>query len=151
MTAYSEGLRLDERNFACLRGLGFIAWQSHSNEEALMFFRKAMAIHDNDPETMLGIGLVYRRLGLTEEALFWLERCVVQHDAPPSAVVALAQACAQMSRPQTGIKALLRILDAIGDNHTLMMTLGQLYLNEGMTEEGNELLKRALAGEGQPA
>ncbi len=151
MTAYSEGLRLDERNFACLRGLGFIAWQSHSNEEALMFFRKAMAIHDNDPETMLGIGLVYRRLGLTEEALFWLERCVVQHDAPPSAVVALAQACAQMSRPQTGIMALLRVLDAIGDNHTLMMTLGQLYLNEGMTEEGNELLKRALAGEGQPA
>ncbi len=147
MNAYSEGLRLDERNFACLRGLGFIAWQSHSNEESLMFFRKALALQDSDSETMLGIGLVYRRLGLTEEALFWLERCVMQHDAPPSAIVALAQACAQMSRPKAGIQALVRVLDAVGDNHTLMMTLGQLYLNEGMTEEGNELLKKALAGD----
>jgi len=44
----------------------------------------------------------------------------------------------------TAIDILARVLDAVGDNHTLMTTLGHLYLNSGRTDEGQALLRRAL-------
>jgi len=147
MNCFSEGLKLDGRNYACLRGLGYVAWQGHANEDALAFFKKALALKGDDSESLLGIGLLYRRLGLVEEAIFWLEKCVLGEQAPQSAVIALAQTCAQARRSRTGITVLERVIDAIGEQHSLLMTLGQLYLNAGMTEEGTAILKKALGSE----
>lgn len=144
MQSYGEAVRLNDRDYRALRGLGFVAWQGHSNEEALVFFKKAMAIEENDAETSLGIGLVFRRLGLNDEALFWLEKCVLSPEPPAASTVALAQACAQIKAPHRGIMVLERVLDAVGDNHTLMVTLGQLYLSTGQTDAGNAMLQKAL-------
>ncbi len=107
-----------------------------------MYFRKSLAINDSDPQTMLGIGLVFRRLGLHEEAIVWLEKRVVQF-ALPSAIVALAT-CSQLARPSVAIVVLARVIEGIGENHTLMMTLGQPYLNSGRTAEGHAILQKAL-------
>lgn len=143
LAAFTEGLRIDERNVLCLRGMGYVSWQGHANEEALMYFRKALALDDGDGETMLGIGLVFRRLGLNEEAIFWLEKCAVSFNIP-SAIVALAQACGKLPSPAVGIAVLRRVIDQVGENHTLMMTLGQLYLSSGQAAEGHAILQKAL-------
>lgn len=144
--ALSESLKLDDRAPRTLRGLGFVAWQGHSNEEALMFFKKAHAMQDDDAETMLGIGLVYRRLGLTEEALFWLEKCMSHEPYPKAALAALTQTCAQATRPELGIRALERVMEVVGEHKTVMLTLGQLYMNEGQVEVGNAMLRKAMDG-----
>jgi uncharacterized protein HemY len=44
------------------------------------------------------------------------------------------------------------VIDSIGENNVLLMTLGQLYMNSGKVEVGSEILKRAfLLGEGTPS
>jgi tetratricopeptide (TPR) repeat protein len=149
--AFDEALKLVDRHPRVLRGLGFVSWQGHANEEALAFFRKALALQGDDAMTMFGIGLVYRRLGLLEEAMFWLEKCVTRDDAPAAALIAIAQSCAQVSDPQTGIDVMERLVDVIGEHQTLMVTLGQLYLNQGRVEEGNAILAKALAAKNPPA
>ena len=141
---FTESLKLDGRDFRTLKGLGYVAWAGHANEEALMFFKKAHSQKDDELEVMLGLGLVYRRLGLLEEAIFWLEKCLASDQHPAAAVSALAQACAQTPRVEHGIAVLERALEAAPDQKILMMTLGQLYLNHGRASEGHEMLKKAL-------
>lgn len=143
MEAYTKCMQMGGENAACLRGLGFIAWHGHSNEEALTFFKKALSLQENDLSSAYGIGLVYRRLGLLEEALFWLERCVLQDRAPSSAVIALAQTCAQLSPRSKGIATLERAIDTVGEQHALLATLGQMYLAEGYLEEAKQMLDKA--------
>lgn len=142
--ALTDSLKLSDRDVRTLKSLGYVAWASHANEEALMFFKKAHALKDDEHEVMLGLGLVYRRLGLLEEAIFWLEKCLASDDHPPAAVSALAQACAQVPRIEHGIAVLERALEAAPEHKILMMTLGQLYLNHGRAAEGHDLLKKAL-------
>ena len=142
--AFSESLKLYDRDHRTLKGLGYVAWAGHANEEALMFFKKAHSQKEDELEVMLGLGLVYRRVGLLEEAIFWLEKCLASDQHPAAAVSALAQACAQTPRIEHGIAVLERALDAAPDQKVLMMTLGQLYLNHGRASEGHELLKKAL-------
>jgi tetratricopeptide (TPR) repeat protein len=144
MNAFSDSLKINDKNPRCYRGLGVISWQGHSNEEALMFYRKALALGPDDSETMLGIGLVYRRLGLVEDALFWLEKCLSRDDYPPSAVVALTQSCMEAPRTEYCIKVLERVIDVVGEGPSLLMTLGQLYMNTGRVEQGHAMLQRAL-------
>lgn len=144
MTAYSTCMQLDPNNPDCLRGLGFLAWHGHSNEEALTFFKKALAIREDDLSSAYGIGLVYRRLGLLDEALYWLESYVLKSKKPSSAIIALAQTCAQLAPRAKAIAALERALDVIGDHHALLATLGQLYLADGQLDEGKQLLEKAM-------
>lgn len=142
--AFTESLKLSDRDFRTLKGLGYVAWVGHANEEALLFFKKAHSLRDDELEVMLGLGLVYRRLGLLEEAIFWLEKCLASDQHPPTAVSALAQACAQTPRVEHGIAVLERALESAPEHKILMMTLGQMYLNHGRASEGHALLKKAL-------
>ena len=151
MDAYTKSMHLDDNNPDCLRGLGFIAWHGHSNEEALTFFKKALAIRESDVSSTYGIGLVYRRLGLLDEAVYWLERCVLQSNAPASAVVALAQSCAQLTPRSRSIATLEKTIEVVGEQKALLATLGQLYLAEGHIEEGKELLEKAMLVGSTPA
>lgn len=144
MNAYSVSMQLEPNNPRCLRGLGFIAWHGHSNEEALTFFKKALAVREDDLLCAYGIGLVYRRLGLLDEAMYWLESCVLKSKKPTSAVIALAQTCSQLTPRARGIAALERAMDVVGDHHALLTTLGQLYMAEGQVEEGKHLLEKAM-------
>jgi tetratricopeptide (TPR) repeat protein len=144
LESFREGLLLNDHNFLCLRGMAQAYWQTHDNEAALTHFRRALAVKEGDADTMLGIAMVFRRLGLLDEAVVWLEKCVVRYQIP-AAIVALAQTCTQLARQSTAIDVLNRALEVIGDHQTLMMALGQAYLSAGKHDEGQELLRRALA------
>src|SRR5690606_26643412 len=115
MQAFSECLRIDDKQVRSYRGLGYVAWQGHSNEEALTFFRKALAVKEDDPETILGIALVYRRLGLAEEALFWLEKCLGLSQPPKAACLALPQLCLEYSNRKAAIEIIERVIENSGE------------------------------------
>lgn len=140
---YSNCMRLDDRNTECLRGLGFVSWKGHSNEEAMIFFRKAIALKQDDRKSQYGIGMVYRRLGLLEESLFWLEQSLIGPERPESAVIAYSQTCIQMNRPERAAERIEKAMDTVGEHPTLMMTLGQLYLTLGRIPEAQDLMSRA--------
>ena len=144
LLSYEAGFKLDERNLRCLRGLGYVAWQGHANDEALSYFKKALAIREDDPETAVGIGLIYRRLGLIDDAIYWLERAATEHQHR-GALSALSHAVAQLDSPEHAITILERVLEATGDSHVLLVTLGQFYLREGRTSEGEALMSRAMS------
>lgn len=145
---FSDCLRLDDKNIDCLRGLGFVSWKGHSNEEAMVFFRKVLALRQDDRRSQYGIGLIFRRLGLLEDSLFWLEQSMIGPERPDSAIVAYSQTCIQMNRPEKAAKRVEQVLETIGDHPTLMMTLGQLYMTLGRIPEAQEMMNKAtlLAG-----
>lgn len=140
---YSNCLRFDDRNTDCLRGLGFVSWKGHSNEEAMIFFKKAIALKQDDRKSQYGIGMVYRRLGLIEESLFWLEQSLMGPERPDTAVVAYSQTCIQMNRPEKAAARIEKTIDAVGEHPTLLMTLGQIYLTLGRVPEAQDLMNRA--------
>jgi tetratricopeptide (TPR) repeat protein len=144
LQSFQEGLLLNDHNFLCLRGMAQTYWQTHDNEAALTHFRRALALREGDSETMFGIAMVFRRLGLLDEAVVWLEKCVMRHQIP-AAITALAQTCSQLAKQSIAIEVLNRALEVTGDHQTLMMALGQAYLSAGKHDEGQELLRRALA------
>ena len=141
--AYSEGMRIDDKNLECLRGLGFVSWKGHSNEEAMIFFRKALALKQDDRKSQYGIGMIFRRLGLLEDSLFWLEQSMIGPERPESAVVVYSQTCIQMNRPEKAAKRIEQTLDKVGDHPTLLMTLSQLYMTMGRSQEAQDIMLRA--------
>ncbi len=141
--AYTASVQIDSSKYKAFRGLGYVAWHSHANEDSLTFFRRALAIKEDDQMTILGIGLVYRRLGLLEEALFWLEKAVGPGDST-RAIVALSQACLECSRPQSGIEVIERVMEVAGEKIPLLMSLGQLYINDGNAVTGRKFLEKAM-------
>ncbi len=141
--AYSEGMRIDDKSLECLRGLGFVSWKGHSNEEAMIFFRKALALKHDDRKSQYGIGMIFRRLGLLEDSLFWLEQSMIGPERPESAIVVYSQTCIQMNRPEKAAKRIEQTLDKVGDHPTLLMTLSQLYMNMGRSQEAKDVMLRA--------
>jgi glycosyltransferase involved in cell wall biosynthesis/Tfp pilus assembly protein PilF len=142
-SAYSEGMRIDDKSLECLRGLGFVSWKGHSNEEAMIFFRRALALKHDDRRSQYGIGMIFRRLGLLEDSLFWLEQSMIGPERPESAVVVYSQTCIQMNRPEKAAKRIEQTLDKVGDHPTLLMTLSQLYMNMGRSQEAQDIMLRA--------
>ena len=143
--AYSKSLGYDDREARALRGLGYLSWQSHSNEEALTFFKKSLSIDHHDNQTMLGIGLVFKRVGLIDEAMFWLEKSLRHSSPSTAAILAFAQTCLECSSADSAIKRLEATIELLGDKPALEITLGQLYVKVGRTEQGNQLLQKAMA------
>ncbi len=144
MNLYHESLTCYEKCHESFRGLGFIAMQNHSNDEAVTFFKKALAIRDDDPQTMLGFGLVYFRLKLFEEAIFWLEKAIVSNETSSASVAALVSACKECNSVPAAIEILERVVETVGEVPSLILTLGQLYIRNGKTEIGTNLLQKAL-------
>ena len=144
MDAFTECVDVDRKNYKGYRGLGYLAFKGHSHEEAITFFKKALAEKEDDQDSLLGVGLVHRRLGLNEESLFWLEKCVNLEGSDTKAMSVLLQACMECLDPSYPIETLERLREARGDQKGLILTLGQLYIREGKTELGNELVKQAL-------
>jgi glycosyltransferase involved in cell wall biosynthesis len=148
---FLESLRLVDDDARTLRGLGFISWHSHANEDALTYFRKALAIDKTDCETMYGIALIYRRIGLIEEALFWLEKCIVEtvdlNTLPRSVILAVTQACSDSTNPDATARVLERLHELLVDDPHIMMSLGQTYLKIGKISDGNALIEQANASD----
>jgi glycosyltransferase involved in cell wall biosynthesis/Tfp pilus assembly protein PilF len=145
MDSYYESLQHDPSNSKSFKGLGFVAWQSHSNEEAIMFFRKSLALFSDDPQVMLGLGLVHKRVGLLEQSLFWLEKAITLDVTEKTAIAALTQVCGEYPRPALAIESLKRTIETVGEKRPLLMSLGNLYMKTGKTAEGRILLAKALS------
>lgn len=141
----SDATHLDETNYMAFRSLGYLSLQSHMNEDALTFFRKALALSDDDPRTILGVGLALKRLSLFDEAVFWLERAVDFEQVRGTALPALLQASSQCPRSGKAIEALTRVMEVVGEKPALLLTLGQLQIRRGNIEEGQRLLQKAAA------
>lgn len=153
MEAYSASLGFDEDNHLAYLGLGHIAFQGHANEDALTFFRKALAKSENNPQALMGIGMVHDRLGLSEDAIYWYELSIqMSHGSGKDASVAisaLGQCCLECSNRKFAISTLERLRENILDSSSLSLVLGQLYLKDGQSEVGQKLIDEALASGNQ--
>ena len=141
---YNESVMIDEKCFASYRGMGYVAWQNYTNEEALLHFKKALSLKEDDAQIMLGFGLVFYRLQLFDEALFWLEKTVISNKSSKVAVTTLANACRESSNPSNAIKILEQVIEIVGDIQPLVLALGHLYMDDGKTELGTVMLQKAL-------
>lgn len=138
---YNESITMNNKCVGSYRGLGYVSWQNYMNEEAMLHFKKALALKEDDGQTMLGFGLVFYRLQLFEEAIFWLEKAVVSNKSSKTAMTTLANACRECGQPSRAIKVLEQVIEIVGDAQPLILALGQLYMDSGKTEEGTSMLQ----------
>ncbi len=125
-------------------GLARIALFTHSNEEALSFYRKALALKPNDPEAMGGIGSVYRKIGMADEAVYWLGKSISVDVENSRYLIALTQACQESEDHARSISLLEQLKVLLGNKPSLVMCLGQLYFKVGNNKKGKELVDLAL-------
>jgi len=136
-------LQANESNHRSYSGLGFIAYQTHSHDEAITFFKRALANAQDDAPALMGIGLIHRRLGMPDEALHWLEHAVQADGANKKAMSALLQTCTECLRVERAIATVERLVELRGEESPLLMTLGQLHLRAGNSQLADELMKKA--------
>lgn len=125
-------------------GLARIAYLTYATEEALSFYRKALAIKPNDAESMAGLGQVYRKTGMADDAVYWLGRSLSVDIDNQSTLYALTQACLECIDQERAIDVLEQLKSIIGEKGSIVMALGQLYYKVGEVEKGRVLVDQAL-------
>lgn len=130
-------------------GLAKIAFLTHSNEEAMSFYRKALALKPNDPEAMGGIGSVYRKMQMADEAVYWLGKSISVDVENSKYLSSLTQACLESEDCERSISLLEQLKVLLGNKPSLVMCLGQLYFKVGNTLKGKEMVDLALEITGQ--
>ena len=141
---YGESVQTDDGNHRGYFGLGQVAFLSHSNEDAMIFFKKALGKCPNHGNSMMGIGLIHQRIGLVDEAMFWLNKCLVSDHGNQRALTALTQACLESRNPPVGIVILEQLRDSMGEVPGVLIALGQLYMREGRVAEGRAIMAKVL-------
>ena len=137
----AECTSIDPKNGHAYLRLAQIAYTNHANEEALTFYKKVLAIEPNSYEALFGIGLIHRRVGLTDEALYWFSRCVTIDSHNIKGLTALSQTCFEAHHTVAAIELLEKVREAIGDQMSIVLALGQLHIKCGNLEIGQNLLK----------
>ncbi|MDQ3230664.1 MAG: glycosyltransferase [Pseudobdellovibrionaceae bacterium] len=125
-------------------GLARIAYLTYAVEEALSFYRKALAIKPNDPESMAGLGQVYRKTGMPDDAVYWLGRSLSVDIENQSTLFALTQASLECVDMDRAIDVLEQLISIMGEKGSVVMALGQLYYKVGECERGRLLVDQAL-------
>lgn len=143
--SFERALESDSESWMAFLGLAKIASLSHSDEEALMFYRKALANKVNLVEAYIGIGFIHRRKQMHEEAIFWLSQANLFDPTNKRVLLQLTQSCLEAEDSKAATKALLQLRGSLGDEPSLIMALGQLYLKQGNHEQGQALVSQALA------
>jgi hypothetical protein len=126
LTSFEDSLRQNGLNYHALRGLGYMAWQGHSHEEALRFFKRALAIEPNDYQSLVGVGLVYRRLQMFNESVYWLQKAVALGGLESSSLSLLVQACLENASEPHSIAILESIRETVGDHPNLSTAINKL-------------------------
>lgn len=140
MTSYEKAIHLSPQCFRGFRGLGFLAWQGHSHDDAIGFFKRALAIAPNDYHATMGVGLVYRRLRMLDESIYWLQKAVELGGPESSAIGLLVQACVESSDSPSSLEALEDLRHSFGDIPSVIRGLSQVYLAQGRGDEAGPLL-----------
>lgn len=126
LLAFEQSLKFNQGNFHALRGLGYLAWHGHSNEDALSFFRRGLAAMPADYQCLVGIGLVYRRLKMFTESVYWLQKAVAVGGPESPSLSLLVQACLENPDAPESLQTLSALRDSIGDHPNLMTAIGKL-------------------------
>lgn len=125
-------------------GLGHISFATCAYDEALSFFRKALAIKPNDVEAMAGLGHVYRKAGKPDDAVYWLGKSINIDSENKVLLMCLTQACLEADDAERSIAVLEQLRPVLGEKAPLIMALGQLYYRTGEAEIGHLLVHQAL-------
>ncbi|SME87872.1 tetratricopeptide repeat protein [Pseudobacteriovorax antillogorgiicola] len=144
MEAYDIAVQLNDRNWEAYLGLGKVSLRSHTEEDALMFFKKVLAYKPNQAEALAGVGTVHRMLGMAEDSLYWFHRALCLDMTNEKLLFKLTQAALECEEWEEPIHILESMRDSFGERQCLVMALGRLYLNAGKIEEGKEMVARAL-------
>lgn len=124
--AFEDALKQNLKNHHALRGLGYLAWQGHSHEDAMRFFRRALAVDPNDYQSLVGIGLVYRRLQMFDESVYWLHKAVSVGGLESTSLSLIVQACLENAENEQSIGILKAIRENIGDHPNLSRAIEKL-------------------------
>ena len=143
MSAFEKAVQINAQCFRAHRGLGYLAWQGHSHDDAVGFFKRALSISPNDYHATLGVGLVYRRLRMLNESVFWLDKAVELGGPESSAIGLLVQACLESSESPTSLETLEHLRASFGDLPLILRGLSQVYLAQGRGDEAGPLLDQA--------
>ena len=124
--AFEEALKQNLKNHHALRGLGYLAWQGYSHDDAMRFFKRALAVDPNDYQSLVGIGLVYRRLQMFDESVYWLHKAVSVGGLESTSLSLIVQACLENAENEQSIGVLKSIRENIGDHPNLTRAIEKL-------------------------
>jgi len=124
--AFEDALKQNLKNHHALRGLGYLAWQGHSHEDAMRFFKRALAVDPNDYQSLVGIGLVYRRLQMFNESVYWLHKAVSVGGLESTSLSLIVQACLENAENEQSIGVLKYIRENIGDHPNLSRAIEKI-------------------------
>ncbi|MGE0174105.1 MAG: glycosyltransferase [Oligoflexales bacterium] len=127
--------------------LAKIALKTFSYEEALFYYRKALAAFPNCYEALFGMGMVFKNLNMYGESIYWFEKSILSKPDSKQAILAFSQSCLNYEHTRTAIDHMLKIRDTIDHSPALTLALGQLYMKDGKFQEGKKLLSQALEDE----
>lgn len=126
-------------------GLGRIAYLTSAQDEALSFYRKALAIKPNDPEAMAGLGHVYRKALMADDAVYWFAKSLSVESNNTAVLLALTQACLEAEDVPIAIASLEQLQTMVGEKAPVVMALGQLYYKQGDFQKGRLMVDQAMA------
>ena len=127
-SAYDESIQLNDKNWKAFLGLGKLSLRTYSEEDALSFFKKVLAIMPNQVEALSGIGSVHRMIGMADDSIYWFQRALSLDMTNKTLLFELTQACLECLETQAPINVLESLRASLGEEPSLVMALGQLYL-----------------------
>jgi hypothetical protein len=92
----------------------------------MSFFKKALAINQNDYQCLVGVGLVYRRLKMFDESAFWLQRALSVGGLESSSLGLLVQACLENPDAPEALGLLTSIRETMGEHPALNNAISKL-------------------------
>ncbi len=130
VSAFEESLKANSENYHALRGLGYLAWQGHSHEDALRFFKRGLAVNPNDYQCLVGIALVYRRLKMFLESVFWLQKAIGIGGLESPSLNLMVQACLENSSEPEALEVLVEIRDTFGEHPNLSTAIEKIQSHQ---------------------
>lgn len=124
--SFEDALKQSSKNHHALRGLGYLAWQGHSHEDAMRFFKRALAVDPNDYQSLMGVGLVYRRLQMFDESVYWLHKAVSVGGLESTSLSLIVQACLENAADDRSVRVLRSIRENLGDHPNLSRAIEKL-------------------------
>ena len=141
-----ESVQLNSKNWKSFLTLGKISLRMHSEEDAIVFFKKVLAQKPNQVQALAGIGTVHRMLGMVEESVYWLHRALSLDMTNSKLLFELTQAALECEELGDPIIILESLRGCIGERQCIVMALGQLYMRAGKVEKGRAMVAKGLEG-----
>lgn len=123
--------------------LGKISMNCLSYREALIFYKKAIAIDSSLVEACFGIGQVFCKLSLFGESLYWIEKGLILSDKlDNNALGFYLGVCLKLKDTQDSTSSIERVIEAHGEEKKLMLTLGKICMKiPERCAEGRKILE----------